>query len=157
LSLTKALDGIEAGASREAWTRAAQAHLGKIRAVQSVIGGAAWTSSSGLSMQPPDGELLRLSYPLFRGRTWRIRDEPVFVATVEDMGPVRVPAGDFFGVRVRIDSELFGPDDRVHFWYSRSGQLQLRAHLETRTTDPAGNPIVVASEQIERLESLRLH
>ncbi|HTM57805.1 MAG TPA: hypothetical protein VL123_05260 [Candidatus Udaeobacter sp.] len=88
----------------------------------------------------PD-EITRLQYPLRPGQHWVIRGDPLFESTVEAMESVDEPAGRFNGARIRINSDLFGANDRVHTWYGRDGFLKLSAHVEGIATDEAGNVI----------------
>jgi hypothetical protein len=89
--------------------------------------------------RPANNEITRLAYPLFVGRRWTIRTSPSFTSHVEGLELLRVPAGRFLAWRVRIDSELFSPNDRVVVWYGRKGFLKLVAHVETVSTDENGN------------------
>jgi len=97
------------------------------------------TGSSPQPSPPGDGlqrdELLRLAYPLRPGAAWVVRDTPLFVSTVEGLDPrAGSPA-----YRIRMDSDLFGPDDLVHFWYGRCGFGGMRAHLEGVLVDLNGH------------------
>lgn len=87
------------------------------------------------------GEITRLSYPLHRGASWTIREDPYFASTVEGMDRLNLPAGQFTAYRIRIDSQFFGPEDTVHLWMNRSGQLQFRYSLVEPATDEDGNVI----------------
>jgi len=93
---------------------------------------------------PLDHEITRLAYPLLPGSHWVIRDSPRFESTVESIGFLHEPAGWFIAVRIRIDSEFFGPDDRVHVWYGPGGFLKLAAHVVGQMTDDSGNIVGVA-------------
>jgi hypothetical protein len=86
-------------------------------------------------------EITRLDYPMRPGGQWTIRLDPYFASTVEGVDHLRLPAGDFPAYRIRIDSEAFGPDDTVHLWFGRSGQLQAQFHLTGIATDVDGNEI----------------
>jgi len=88
-----------------------------------------------------ENELTRLLYPLHKGQEWQVRPDPIFNSEVEASEHLSLPAGQFPSSRVRIDSILFGPQDRVHFWMSRSGQLAFEYHVETDATDVNGNVI----------------
>ena len=101
-------------------------------------------------------ELLRLKYPLRTGSSWTVRGNPLFVETVEGVDALDTVAGTQVGYRIRMDSELFGPDDRVWFWYGRSGFLQLRAHLEGEGTDPEGHVFNYVTEDSYTLTELSL-
>ena len=103
------------------------------------------------------GELTRLEYPLRPGATWVIRNDPLFGSTVEANGSIEVPAGKFPGSRIRITIDLLGPNDIIHEWFSRSGQLALRYHLESEATDVDGNPIgTLTADYDETLQDLSL-
>lgn len=90
-----------------------------------------------------ENEVLRLDYPLRPGATWPLRaaEPELFTLTVERPQVLNLPAGRFAAWRLRMDSSLFGPEDQVHIWYSRCGQLQLVAHLIAEATDEQGNRI----------------
>ena len=107
--------------------------------------------------RPADGEIVRLAYPLHTGQRWIIRADPRFTAVVEGVDALRLPAGRFVAYRIRIDSVLFGPSDRVRVWYGREGFLQLDAHLVGEGTDENGDPIgTVVSEDHEALDDIAL-
>jgi len=89
-----------------------------------------------------ENELTRLLYPLHKGQTWQIRPDPLFTSEVEATESLSIPAGRFSSSRIRVDSPpFFGPNDRVHLWMSRSGQLALQYHFEGDVTDVNGNVI----------------
>lgn len=106
------------------------------------------TGSTPQATPPGDGlqrdELLRLAYPLRPGAAWVVRDDPLYVSTVEGIDPRDgSPA-----YRIRMDSDLFGPDDLVHFRYGRCGFDGMRAHLEGVATDMNGHRIgYIVSEE----------
>jgi hypothetical protein len=54
---------------------------------------------------------------------------------------VNLPLGTLPAWKLRGTSELFGPEDRVHFWYSRLGLLRIRFHVVGDATDNTGNVI----------------
>src|ERR1043166_3659568 len=71
--------------------------------------------------------------------------------------PLLLPAGAFNAWRIRGTSELFGPTDRVTFWYAGAGLVRIRVHAESPATDETGNVIgraVFDSDQ--RLTQVRL-
>jgi len=110
---------------------------------------------------PPGGsmpdELVRFVYPLHKGQHWIVRTDPLFELTVEGHEMIQVPAGKSVGIRMRMESELFGPNDEVLFWYSRDGQLKLYASIEASMADDSGNPLgTVSTEEIEVLERATL-
>jgi hypothetical protein len=87
------------------------------------------------------GEITRLAYPLRPNATWTVRESPNFTSTVERLERLDLPAGRFSAYRIRIESEFFGPEDAVHLWMSRSGQLRFRYRLVGPATDENGNVI----------------
>jgi hypothetical protein len=87
------------------------------------------------------GEIIRLDYPLHPGASWTVRESPHFTSTVERVERLDLPAGRFNAYRIRIGSEFFGPEDTVHLWMSRSGQLRLSYRLVSAVTDENGNVI----------------
>ena len=78
-----------------------------------------------------------------------MRASPRFGRTVIGRERITVPAGAFSAWRLRGTSELFGPNDRVRFWYANAGLIRISIHLESEATDDAGNVLgrVVADEE----------
>ncbi len=110
-----------------------------------------------LRPRPLAGEITRLAYPLLFVRHWVIREDPRFACTVEGIDWLRLPAGRFWAYRIRIDSELFAPSDRVHVWYNRKGFMKLDGIFETQVVDDASNPVAIAtSRQTEVLDAIHL-
>lgn len=106
---------------------------------------------------PLAGEIAVLRYPLAPSKTWHVREDPLFVKTVESQEGLDLPAGSFNGWRIRIDSVFFGPDDRVHVWHGRDGLLQLEAHLEGVATDENGNVVgTIVSDELHQLSEVSL-
>jgi hypothetical protein len=104
------------------------------------------------------GETTQLRYPLHMSARWIVRDSPRFVRTVVGRERLRLPAGDFTAWKLRGTSELFGPGDRVHFWYARAGLVRLTLRAEVDVVDDANTVIgrmIVEQDQV--LESLHLH
>jgi hypothetical protein len=101
-------------------------------------------------------ELLRLKYPLHTRASWTVRTDPLFVQTVEGVDPLETVAGNEVAYRIRVDSELFDPHDRVWIWYGSSGFLQLRTHLEGEGTDGLGHNFTFVSEESYTLTELSL-
>ena len=87
------------------------------------------------------GEITLLSYPLYPGARWIVRDDPRFARIVVGPERVNLPLGTLPAWKLRGTSELFGPEDRVHFWYSRLGLLRIRFHVVGDATDNTGNVI----------------
>jgi hypothetical protein len=101
---------------------------------------------------PPEGELLRLRYPLFVGQHWIIRMEPRFEARVEDLDVLQLAPGAMRGWRIRYTNAFLGPLDRVYVWYGRQGFLRLLDHFE-ESMGPFGSFIF---EETQTLDSLSL-
>lgn len=115
------------------------------------------SSNAQAAAGPLAGEIAVLRYPLSPSKSWHVREDPLFVKTVETQESLALPAGSFNGWRIRIDSELFGPNDRVHVWHGRDGLLQLEAHVEGVVTDENGNVLgTIVSDQVQRLSDLSL-
>jgi len=111
----------------------------------------------GVSSGPLSGEIALLRYPLAPSKTWHVREDPLFVYTVEGQESLDLPAGSFTGWRIRIDSDLFGPDVLAHVWYGRDGLLQLQAHVVGQITDENGNVIgTIVSDQVQSLSEISL-
>ena len=103
------------------------------------------------------GEITRLEYPLHPGAQWVIRADPRFESIVEGAEVLDLAVGHVPGWRIRIESVLFGPDDRVHIWYGRGGFLKLEAYFEGIATDPGGNRLGrLISEESEVLTEVSL-
>ena len=119
---------------RAAYQRAAAALAAKVSAMRPAPG--------GQSLVPPPhavpDELTVLSYPLYAGARWVVRKDPNLARIVEARERINVPLGTFAAWRIRNVSELYGPNDRVHFWYSSLGLLRFRVHAETNATDSTG-------------------
>jgi hypothetical protein len=95
-----------------------------------------------------DGELVRLQYPLRLGAHWTVLTDPLFESTVEGREKLQLPIGRRVATRIRIDSELLGPNDRAYFWVDRCGELKFEAHFEGEATNENGERIgeLVADE-----------
>ncbi len=106
---------------------------------------------------PEPGETAQLRYPLRIGARWVVRESPRFARVVVGQQRLGVPAGTFHAWRLRQTSELFGPDDSAHLWYSRSGLLRISFHGKADATDEAGNIVgQVIMEQEQVLTTLQL-
>ncbi len=107
---------------------------------------------------PLEGEIALLRYPLHPHRSWRVREDPLVVYTVEGQETLELPAGLINGWRIRIDWPGFlGPGDHVHVWYGRRGFLKLLAHVEGPAVDETGNPYGrVVSDELQVLAALSL-
>jgi len=122
-------------AQRAAFRRAAAEVAAKLALVRR--GGVRSRPNTGAG----PGEITMLSYPLVPGVSWIVRDSPRFARVVVGRDRVTVPLGTFTAWKIRGTSEVFGPDDRVHFWYSDLGLLSIRLHVVANATDPFGNVI----------------
>jgi len=127
-----------------------QKRIVAIRSIHTLAFGNGATAAPG-GVLP--NELTRLAYPLRPGATWVIRDDPYFGSIVEANGNLEVPAGRFPSSQIRIPNEFMGPNDVVRVWFSRSGQLAFRYHIESVATDVDGNPIGTVSADYD--ETLR--
>ena len=121
-------------AKRAAYQRAAADLASKVASMRSTLGGLELRAPPG----PAPDELTVLSYPLFVGARWVVRADPRFARIVEARERINVPLGTLGSWRIRGTSELYGPNDRVHFWYSNLGLLRSRYYAETNATDSTG-------------------
>lgn len=121
-------------AKRAAYRRAAAELAAKLAGVRSTLGGLDLLTPPGAA----PGEHTVLSYPLYVGARWVVRTDPRFGRIVEARERINVPLGTFGAWRIRNTSEQYGPNDRVHFWYSNLGLLRFRYHVETNATDSTG-------------------
>jgi len=104
-----------------------------------------------------DHEITRLRYPLHPGQRWTIREDPLFTSRVIRHEVLRLEAGKLGGYQIRIESELFGPEDKVYIWYGRAGFLKLSATLHGEAMDEYGNHVgTVVSTDYSALESFKL-
>jgi hypothetical protein len=102
-------------------------------------------------------EITRLGYPLSIEAHWIIRHDPRFECTVEGIETFAAHSGRVKNYRLRIDSELFDPDDRVLLYESPIGYIGLHGVSKSEARDENGNPIgTLVTEQIERLIDYRL-
>jgi hypothetical protein len=140
-------------ADRAAFERAAERVMERLASMR-------WNDSQlvGQGRGGPDpGELSVLRYPLSAGARWTVREMPRYGRVVLGRERVVVPAGAFVAWRLRGTSELFGPDDRVFYWYSSAGLVQMSFHFESDATDDAGNVIGrVIGDQDQVLTGLTL-
>jgi hypothetical protein len=129
----------------------------KLALVGQVLGGTGRAMLAG----PPGGvlpdEITRLRYPLHVGQEWVVRETPLFSSVVEGHEVLDLPAGRFGGWRIRMASEMFGPNDRVLLWYGRDGLLSIYARLEVEVTGPTGEPEgTMVSEETLVLEKVEI-
>ncbi len=85
------------------------------------------------------GEITLLRYPLFTGARWIVRQSPRFARRVIGRERLELPAGTLTAWKLRGASELYGPNDQVHFWYAHAGLVRILLHAESQTTDVNGN------------------
>jgi hypothetical protein len=121
-------------------------------------GRASFTGLAKSSSGPLEGEIALLQYPLRSLRSWHVREDPLVVNSVESRDALELPAGRFNAWRIRIDwPGVFGPNDRAHVWYGRSGLLELIAHFEGDVVDENGNILGrVVSDEVQVLSNLSL-
>jgi hypothetical protein len=87
------------------------------------------------------GEITVLSYPLYVGARWIVRADPRFARMVVARERIALPLGTFPAWKLRGTAELFGPEDRLHLWYSNLGLLRIRFHGVSDAVDDTGNVI----------------
>ena len=127
---------------------------GKVARIDGLLHAARPILATGPQGQP---EIQRLAYPLFVGREWIVRPFPLFTERVEARETIPVGGQRLSAWRIRIESDLFGPDDRVWFWVSHEGDLRFRYHLESVSTDVEGNPLgLVVTEEEQRLVQFQI-
>ena len=122
-------------AQRAAFQRAAADVAAKLAAARPVLGGVRPRQGAA------PGETMLLSYPLYAGARWLVLEEPRFGRVVVGLDRIRVPLGTFAAWKLRGTSESFGPNDRLHLWYSNLGLLRIRYHFEVDAVDNTGTVI----------------
>jgi hypothetical protein len=138
-------------AQRAAFQRAAAEVAAKLALVRPIVTGL----HTGNGARP--GEITLLAYPVFVGARWVVRQDPSFGRVVVGRERIRVPLGTFASWKLQGTSELFGPADRVHFWYSNLGLLRVRFHVEGEATDATGNVIgTVVTDSDQSLTDIHL-
>ena len=91
---------------------------------------------------PTEHELTRLDYPLRRGHRWVVIDDAfLMTATVEGREVLDLPIGPTAGWRIRLDSDIFGPDDEVCMFYGRLGYLGWRLMVASEVIGDDGEPM----------------
>lgn len=107
---------------------------------------------------PASGELTRLRYPLHTGQSWIVRDDPMFSSEDEGGEALHTAVGTISTRRIRMHSDLFGPEDDVVLWFGRhEGFVGVRAHTEGVVTDSEGNPVgTIVSDDVIRLVGIDL-
>lgn len=129
-------------ATRSAWQAAWQRQQLKFGAARALLAGGITPESFRRGTRlPPEGELLRLAAPLRPGGSWVVRRDPRFASSIEAFESLAMPAGRFEGYRIRMDSEFFGPLDRVVTWYGRDGYLRGTYHLVSEARLDSGERV----------------
>jgi hypothetical protein len=121
---------------REALARAARQVAAKLDRMRWSLA----TPPAATAGAEPD-ELTFLRYPLEVGARWTVRESPFFGRIVTGQEELLLPVGRVRAWRIRGVSELYGPNDRVIFWYGRPGHVRTRVHAESEATDEFGNII----------------
>ena len=141
-------------AARSASLRALASLESKVARVERLLHAAGPHPATGPQGQP---EIQRLAYPLFIGREWIVRPDPLFTERVDARQTIRVAGQRLSAWRIRIESEFFGPDDRVWFWVSPEGELRFRYHLVGPAVDDTGNVIgIYIAEEDQELVQYQL-
>jgi len=144
------------GASNPDAYRRAALELGQ--RVNRMLHPAPLAGSYDRSIGPPLSDLAMLRYPLYVGASWIVRDSPRFARHVTGRAPLEVPAGVFPAWRIEGLSELYGPNDRVAFWYGADGLLRIQIHAESNAVDNTGNIIgTVVFDSDQLLMNVVLH
>lgn len=139
---------------RASFHRAAVEVAARLALVRSIVGGLHPRPQAG-GADP--GEITLLSFPLYVGARWVVRDDPRFGRIVVARERVGLSLGTFPAWKIRGTSELFGPEDRVFFWYSNLGLLRVRYHIIANAVDNSGNVIGrVASDSDQSLTNIHL-
>ncbi len=124
---------------RAAWTRDLQVLNQRVAILRGLGHGLGPSLRHPGPRVPPQGELLRLRYPLVPGQSWVIRLDPIrFTARVERLDVLRLLPGAMPAWRIAYTVEGFGPHDRIHVWYGRQGLLQTTYHIESPMMAPDG-------------------
>jgi hypothetical protein len=88
---------------------------------------------------PMEDELTRLDYPLRHGHQWVVIDDAfLMTATVEGREVLDLPIGRTPGWRVRLESDIFGPEDEVYLFYGRLGYLGWRLMVASEVVGDDG-------------------
>ena len=115
---------------------------------------AARDQSTGRSGGALPNEVALLQYPLRPGASWTLREDPLFVYTVEGLEMLNLPVGKQLGYRIRVD---FGPEpdptSQVHVWFGRAGMLGYR--ISFRVVGE-GSPGYIEGEESQWLEEASL-
>ena len=148
--------GFEDGARKDAFRGAWEQLLRRVSAIRMTSGVERTTLRGGLGEVEP-GEITRLAYPIHAGASWMVRTEPFRIESlVERAETLDLAVGRLPSWRIRLENDLLGPEDRVHFWYGRSGLLKSSIHVEFPATDPAGNPGLMIADDNEELVEISL-
>jgi len=101
-------------------------------------------------------EIQRLRYPMHTGQQWLIRPDPMFASRVVARQRLRTEAGPVTAYKIRILSELFGPEDHVFLWYGPVGYVGMVAQLQGTSMDKAGSSTRLITQDIEILTGYQL-
>ena len=151
------LGGAATPSVQRAYRAAAARLMVKQAALRTAALHGARSAGIGAIAEALSGEITLLRYPLAVSKSWHVREDPLFVYTVEGQETIDLPAGRFSGWRIRIDSELFGPDVAAHVWYGHDGLLRLELQAAGEITDDTGAVIgTMVSDQIQALSEISL-
>lgn len=120
-------------AQREAFERAAVHVTEKLEAMRQSLRTGKWAAT-----EATPNELTLLRYPLRVGQEWAVRQSPFFGRIIVGEEEMQLPVGRVRAWRVRGVSELYGPEDRVHWWYGRAGLVRVHLHAEMEAVDNTG-------------------
>ena len=120
-----------------AWVRAHRELRHRASLVREMRHAGAWSGRNRGG--PTENELTRLDYPLRRGHQWVVIDDAfLMTATVEGREVLDLPIGRTPGWRIRLESDIFGPDDEVYMFYGRLGYLGWRLMVASEVIDEDG-------------------
>ena len=129
-AIDRSLDG---SAHHAAFARAAQRVAAKLERMRRSLGDVPAATDGA---EP--NELTFLRYPLQLGSRWTVRESPFFGRIVAGLDELTLPVGRVRAWRIRGVSELYGPNDRVHFWYGRAGLVRIHLRAEMDAVDDTG-------------------
>jgi hypothetical protein len=127
---------LAASPHRAAFARAAARIAERLERVRGELVGRGF----GTTAAEPN-ELIMLRYPLRTGQSWLVRTFPRFGREIVGQDELILPVGRVRAWRVRGFSELYGPRDRVFFWYGRAGLVRVHHTFEMEAFDLNGNPV----------------
>ncbi|RKZ14602.1 hypothetical protein DRQ53_11150 [bacterium] len=125
----------------QAWVRTHRALQERIVQMRALRGGAV-ARFGGNQGGPIGDELTRLDYPLHWGKSWVVVDDAFrMTATVEHLKLLRLPIGRRPAWAVRLESDLFGPEDDVVTYYGREGYLGWQVTVFSDVVNDTGEVI----------------